>query len=187
MEAIFNVQHAVGIIKRESTGSTGNRNYKYTSLDKVWEAAQGALKDQKLAVTQAPTAGEHGGNYFQTTIYHIESGQSVTQKMQMVIVKDDPQSIGSAITYYRRYMLLSMLGLITVDDSDAVEHKLATAQQKAKLVGAVKEIFPDINTHREIIETIQNIVGKHPSYIREEEADDCLDLIKAFTAKAVKE
>lgn len=186
MEAIFNVQQSVPALKREATGSTGGRNYKYTPLDKVWEAAQAALKTNKLAVVQSPTSqGEGGayGDFFQTTIYHVESGEWVQETANMKSIKDDPQSYGSAITYFRRYMMVSMLGLITQDDNDAQEHQLATAQQKAKIIGAVKQIFPDITKQEEIISTIQNIIGKHPSYIREDEADDALNLIKAFTAK----
>lgn len=125
-------------------------------------------------------------DFFQTTIYHVESGEYIQETMMMRVAKDDPQGIGSAITYYRRYMLVSMLGLIVQgDDNDASDHKLATATQKARIVGAVKEIFPDLTGQAEIIQTIQNIVGKHPSYIREDEADDALELIKAFTAKEV--
>lgn len=186
MKAIHNVQQNVPPLKRESTGSTGQRQYKYTTLDKVWEAASAALKQEGLVVTQSPTAGSGSlvGDFFQTTIFHIESGEYITETMTMRTAKDDPQGIGSAITYYRRYMLVSMLGLIVQgDDNDASDHKLATAVQKAKIIGAVKQIFPDMTKQDEIISTIQNIIGKHPSYIREEEADDAVNLIKAFGSK----
>lgn len=189
MKAIGNVQQSVPPLKRESTGSTGKRTYRYTTLDKVWTAAQQALKDNNLVVTQSPTTGEASiGEFFRTTIFHTESGEFISETMQMVTVKNDPQAIGSAITYYRRYMLVSMLGLIVQgDDNDATEHRLATAVQKAKIIGAVKEIFPDVTGQVQIIETIQNIIGKHPSYIREDEADDALATIKAFTAKQVSD
>lgn len=188
MKAIHNVQQSVPPLKRDSEGSTGQRTYKYTTLDKVWEAASGALKSEGLSVVQSPTTGEnYVGNLFQTTIFHLESGEWIREIMNMQTSKDDPQGIGSAITYYRRYMLVSMLGLIVQgDDNDAADHKLATAQQKAKLIGAVKQIFPDIHSQTDIISTIQNIVGKHPSYIRESEAADALALIKAFTANTVE-
>lgn len=189
MKAIFNVQQAVGLIKKEATGSTGSRTYKYATLDKVWEAATGQLKAEGLVVTQSPTTGDQSmGDFFQTTIYHVPSGEWVQNTMMMRVAKDDPQSIGSAITYYRRYMLVSMLGLIVQgDDTDATEHKLATAVQKARIIGAVKQIFPDLQTDTEIIKSIQNIVGKHPSYIREDEADGALEMVKAFTAKAFED
>lgn len=187
MVAIQKVQQAVPPLKREALGSTGNRSYKYTTLDKVWEAASQSLKSNDLVVTQSPTSGESNiGEFFETVIYHLPSEEWISQTMMMRTAKDDPQGVGSAITYYRRYMLVSMLGLIVQgDDTDAAEHKLATAQQKAKIIGAVKQIFPEVDKQADIISTIQNIVGKHPSYIREDEAEDALKLIMAFTAKEI--
>jgi hypothetical protein len=189
MTAIQNVQQSVPPLQRVAKGSTGGRNYGYTPIDYIWEKISAALQTNSLAITQAPTVGD--GNtvadeLFKTTIYHVESGEWISETMRMRTIKDDPQSIGSAITYYRRYMLVSMLGLVVKgDDNDASEHKLASASQKAKIIGAVKQIFPDLESQQDIIATIQNIVGKHPSYIREDEADDALNLIKAFTAKEV--
>lgn len=188
IKSIFNVQQAVPALEKSATGSTGGRNYGYTPLDKVWEKVQAALKTEGLVVISSPTTGNNFvGKLFQTTIFHIESGEWISDTMDMTTAKDDPQGIGSAITYFRRYMIVSMLGLITRDDNDASEHKLATANQKAKIIGAVKQIFPDVTSQADIISTIQNILGKHPSYIREDEAEDALALIKAFTAKAIKE
>lgn len=187
MEAIFNVQHSVQPIDKTAVGSTGQRDYGYTPLDGVWVAIEQAMKTEKLAVVASPTTGNnYVGRLFQTTIFHIESGEWIQDTMDMTVVKDAPQDIGSAITYYRRYMLISMLGLqVKGSDSDASEHKLATAQQKAKLIGAVKQVFPEVEDKVQIIETIKNIVGKHPSYIREDEADDALTLIKAFKNEQV--
>lgn len=189
MTAILNVQQTVPALEKTAKGSTGGREYGYVPLDKIWEKVSAALKTEGLVVTASPTTGDnYVGRLFQTTIFHVESGEWVQDTMDMTVVKDDPQSIGSAVTYYRRYMLVAMLGLqVRGDDTDATEHKLATAQQKAKLIGAVKQIFPDITGQSDVIATIQNIIGKHPSYIREDEADDALSLIKAFTAKQVVE
>ena len=185
MEAIRNVQQTVPPLKRENTGSTGKRSYKYTTLDKVWESASASIKQEGLAILQSPTTGDASiGNFFQTTIYHIDSEEFITETMHMNTAKEDPQGIGSAITYYRRYMLVSMLGLIVQgDDNDAADHKLATAHQKAKVIGAVKQVFPDVTSQADIINTIQNIVGKHPSYLREDEADDAVALVLAFNSK----
>lgn len=182
MKAVMAVQQVVPAIKKTADGSTGGRGYKYVPLDGIWEKVSAAMKTNNLVVVASPTTGQnYVGKLFQTTIYHVESGQWINDTMDMTISKDDPQSIGSAITYYRRYMLVSMLGLhVQGSDSDAGEHKLATAQQKAKIVGAVKEVFPEINDHKTVVDTIQNIIGKHPSYIREDEADDAVKLIKAF-------
>lgn len=184
MGAIFKVQQGVGEIKKASKGQVGTRQYSYANMNDTWAAIKPLMAQNSLVYTQSPTTGGASmGQFFETTIYHTESGEWISQIMQMSLQKDDPQGIGSAITYYRRYMLTSMLGLITDDDNDARDHSLATAQQKAQIVGAVKETYPEVTKSEEIIQVIMNIVGKYPGNIRQDEAADAVALIKAFGTK----
>lgn len=184
MKAIKTVQQGAEYVKKGAKGQVGTRQYDYANLLGTWEAIKDLLNQAQLVVIQSPTTGANlVGNFFQTTIYHTISGEYITEIMQMVIQREDPQAIGAAITYYRRYMVTSMLGLIPDDDNDAQQHRLATAEQKAKIVGAVKQIFPEVETHKDVIETIQNIVGKHPSRIREDEAEQAISSIKAFAGE----
>jgi hypothetical protein len=181
MKAIMVVQQGAEYLKKDAKGQVGTREYGYTNLSGTWYAIKALMQQNDLVVVQSPTSGEnHVGQFFQTTLYHTKTGEWVKEIMQMVVQREDPQAIGAAITYYRRYMLTSILGLIPDDDNDAKAHRLATAQQKAQWVGAVKQIFPDVTTHQQVIETIQNIVGKHPSRVREDEAREALESIKAF-------
>jgi hypothetical protein len=185
MQAIQNVQQQAEYIKRESDGQVGQGKFKYANLTSTWDSVKQLLKENNLVVYQTPTLGSHGisGNMFKTTLFHLPSGESVSEEMPMVITRQDPQALGAAITFYRRYMLTSMLGLIPDDDNDAREHRLATAQQKLQIVGAVKLTFPEITSPEQINTTLENIVGKHPSQIREEEADNVVNLIKAYKDK----
>jgi hypothetical protein len=185
MLAIQNVQQQAEYIKRESDGQVGQGKFKYANLTSTWEAIKQLLKENGLVVYQTPTGGVNGsgGNLFKTTLYHLPSGQSVTETMPMVLTRQDPQALGAAITFYRRYMITSMLGLIPDDDNDAREQRLATLEQKKRIVGAVKETLGDKDTEwrpEQINTTIENIIGKHPSLIREDEADNAVDLIKSY-------
>jgi len=190
MQAIHNVQQQAEYIKKESNGQVGAGKFKYANLVSTWEAVKQLLKNEGITVYQAPvniiptTSGSiTAGNYFKTTLYHNKSGESVTEYMSMVLTRQDPQAMGAAITFYRRYMLTSMLGLIPDDDNDAREQRLATAQQKLQIVGAVKLTFTEHDGDwkpEQINQTIENIIGKHPSQIREDEADNVINLIKAY-------
>jgi len=186
MHAIFNIQQQAGYIKRESEGQVGaSRKFKYANLTDTWETIKQLLKDNQIVVYGSPTSRDENGsagNYFKNTLHHLPSGEEKTEYMMMVLTRQDPQAVGSAITFYRRYMTTAQLGLIPDDDNDAREQRLATAQQKMQIVGAVKETFPqDIEWKPEQInQTIENIIGKHPSLIREDEADNVVDLIKAY-------
>lgn len=181
MTAIHAVQQNAGTIDKTSKGQVGQREYQYANLNDTWIAVKPLLSQNKLVIVQSPTTGDTAiGQFFRTTIYHIESGEWIEETMQMTLQKNDPQGIGAAITYYRRYMVTSMLGLIPDDDNDAREHRLATAEQKRKIIGAVKLAFPEVSKPEDIVSTLQSISGKYPGNIREDEAEDVLSLIKAF-------
>lgn len=187
MDAIHKVQQNADPVKKNADGQVGQGKFRYANLVSTWGTVKDLLKSNGLTIVQSPTMGDHNvGQQFQTTIYH-SSGEWVKETMQMALQREDPQALGAAISYYRRYMVTSMLGLIPDDDNDAKDHRLATAQQKAQWIGAVRLIYPDISKPQDIIQTIESIVGKHPSRIREDEAENTLNLIKAFTSKAVQD
>lgn len=85
----------------------------YASLSNILEQIDTPLIESGLAVCQFPS-GDHG----LTTIIMHESGEFLQAEYTMKPVKDDPQGIGSSITYQRRYALASALGLNIDDDDD---------------------------------------------------------------------
>ena len=51
-----------------------------------------------------------------TKLTHAESGQWESSLAVVQLPKADPQGMGSAMTYARRYALTAMLGMVTEDD-----------------------------------------------------------------------
>lgn len=98
---------------------------KYATLNSVWEAVATALHNNGLVCIQPIV-----NNMVATTIIHT-SGQFITSECPIVCAKqNDPQALGSAITYSRRYALASMLGVMTDDDDDA-ESAMVRKQPKS--------------------------------------------------------
>ena len=89
---------------------------KYASLSNIIEATQKPLSDCGLAVIQLP-AGE---NQLTTMLMH-ESGEYIAETYTMKPAKSDPQGIGSAITYQRRYAMGAVLNLNIDEDDDGNE------------------------------------------------------------------
>jgi len=87
---------------------------KYADLAHVVEAVVPALNENGIAVIQSPS---YDGELVRvtTTLLH-ESGASVTGVLGLKPSKADPQGVGSAITYGRRYSLLAMTGAAPGDD-----------------------------------------------------------------------
>jgi hypothetical protein len=63
------------------------------------------------------------GSDLVTIIFHSESGEKLESSTPIPLVQlkgmNDYQSFGSGITYFRRYCLSAMLGLVTDKDTDA--------------------------------------------------------------------
>lgn len=92
----------------------GQRVSKYADLAACVEAVKPALNAAGIGVLQFPSFdGERVG--VTTTLLH-ESGASVSATLHMRPTKADPQGIGSAITYARRYALLAIVGAAPEDD-----------------------------------------------------------------------
>lgn len=87
---------------------------RYADLDSVWTACKKPLSDNELAVIQI-TEGTAESLALVTILTH-SSGEWIKGVLPLCPVKYDPQGIGSAITYARRYALAAMVGVCQVDD-----------------------------------------------------------------------
>lgn len=88
----------------------------YADLASVWAACRGPLSKNGLSVVQTTGHFESNDNLsLLTTLLH-SSGQWIRGIMPVKPVKSDPQGMGSAISYARRYALAAIVGVYQVDD-----------------------------------------------------------------------
>lgn len=88
---------------------------KFADLNSVIDAAMGPLNDAGIAVLQTPVILD-GQPAIQTILLH-ESGEFIAGNSPVVVSKqNDPQSVGSATTYARRYGLQAMVTMTASDD-----------------------------------------------------------------------
>jgi len=102
---------------------------KYADLSEVWEAIREPLTSNGLSIIQAPES-INGEVKLVTLLLHT-SGQYIETELTLKPVKADPQGMGSAITYGRRYALQSIIGLAPEDDdgNSASGHNNKPAQE----------------------------------------------------------
>jgi hypothetical protein len=87
---------------------------KYADLSSVWDACRDSLSENGLSVIQLPQTKEEG--LFLTSILGHSSGQWIKSELLIPLSKNDPQTIGSALTYFRRYSLSALVGVAPEDD-----------------------------------------------------------------------
>ena len=89
---------------------------KYADLAECWNTCREALTANGISVIQMPEEINENGRLNITTMLAHSSGQYISSTLTMTVTKLDPQAIGSAITYGRRYALAAMVGLAQEDD-----------------------------------------------------------------------
>jgi hypothetical protein len=98
---------------------------KYASLSNILDVVTPVLVQCDLNIMQMPV----GDGELRTVLSHV-SGEMVESTFNMKITKNDPQSMGSAITYARRYAIGAILNLNIDEDDDG--NRASTVQATAQ-------------------------------------------------------
>lgn len=101
----------------EKDGTNPHFKNRYTTLDAILDEVRPMLAEQGLSVIQMPS-GEGDQLKLTTLLLHITGEWIESDPINMRPVKNDPQGVGSATTYARRYSLCAFLGLSTGDVDD---------------------------------------------------------------------
>lgn len=111
-KALAQFHALVGKISKDSKNPFFKSNY--ASLPHILTEVSDPLQQAGLVITQFPD-----GDALTTMLIHAESGEYIASSYTMPVAKaNDPQALGSAISYARRYSVSSILSL-KIDDDDA--------------------------------------------------------------------
>lgn len=109
----------------EKGGSNTFGKYKYMRYSDICEALREALNSQGLMLPQVCLT-RVGGDWIAVGTLRHQSGQYVTSLCPLYLgfdkegaVRQDMQSLGSAYTYAKKYLLLGLVGAWAEDDDDA--------------------------------------------------------------------
>jgi hypothetical protein len=91
----------------------------YADLGAIREAARPALAKHKIAFSQIPTTTADGTKMVLTTmLIHGPSGQWLRGDIAFVANMNDPQKLGSLLTYLKRYAAAGMTGVAAGEEDD---------------------------------------------------------------------
>lgn len=91
---------------------------KYADLAEVIDATKDGLSDNELAIVQPPCFRRSDGTVEIYTFMGHSSGEWIKSILDMPVTKLDPQGVGSAITYGRRYSYSGMVSVASEVDDD---------------------------------------------------------------------
>jgi hypothetical protein len=114
-KSLAEFQQEVPVIHKATQGY----GYTFADLPKIFSVINPLLKKHGLGFTQLIE-----NENLTTILFHVESGETIESKMALlkdVALKgmNEFQVYGSQLTYFRRYALSSILGIVTDKDTDA--------------------------------------------------------------------
>lgn len=123
----------------------GQHSYTYADLATVTAAVIPLLNTHGLSFITSPRIVEGGGYELVGRLIHV-SGEQIEGALP--IYGRQPQEIGSAITYARRYLLGCMTGVVTEDDDDgkAATKATPTKSEPAKDWGPIADTAEMMST-----------------------------------------
>lgn len=157
-ESIGNLSKALTAVQKELRPAIKDSNNpffksKYADLNSVWDSCRELLAANGLSVIQGNSVGLDNTVIVETILAH-ESGEWIQSELSLPLAKHDPQGVGSAVTYGRRYGLAAAVGIVAdVDDDGNAASKPPTNQPAAQakpttkdgLVEGIKRICKALN------------------------------------------
>ena len=145
---------------------------KYADLATIWDVIRETFAKHGLSVLQLPCEAPDGKIGLVTHVLH-SSGQSITERF-FVGLKDasNPQQVGSALTYMKRYALLGVAGIAAEDDDaeaavgrKAVAKPGPTAAELAAIVTETMDKLAAANDQdaRQLYATVRNSAMQQPA------------------------
>jgi hypothetical protein len=128
----------IGKVKKNATNPHFKNNY--ADINAILDSVEPLMESKGLLLLQPLKDG-----MVSTQIYCVETGEVVTSELKLPEIQD-PQKIGSAITYYRRYTLQSLLGLQAEDDDAQKASYVAPQAVKPQPKPYVPQTAPPVTT-----------------------------------------
>jgi hypothetical protein len=128
---------------------------KYADLNSHLEAIEPLLQENGLFLTQ-PCEIVGGKNVVSTRVYDVETGESISSSLELLVKDVDMQKLGSAVTYARRYTLSAIFGMKAEDDDANVVSGKVTQKQPSSFITKVK-------TELQPISAVENVTVSHSS------------------------
>lgn len=88
---------------------------KYADYGAVLEVVKEPLNEEGISILQS-SYSDAAGHYVETVLLHTSGEFLSSGPLRLELAKVDMQSLGSSITYSRRYQLQALLGVPSADD-----------------------------------------------------------------------
>src|SRR5215467_11353383 len=113
----------------------GERSFRYAPLSSGLDIVRKTLGQHEIATVQTTAVDQAGGLVNLTTMLAHASGEWIASDWPVCPIAEmaNPQRMGAALTYARRYALFTLVGIAGEDDLDAPDLCAAPPTTTAKM------------------------------------------------------
>ena len=143
---LFEAKKEIGKISKDSKNPFFKS--KYFDINSLLEHVEPILQKHNLLLLQPITEGK-----VRTEIIDIETGEKVTSEIALPQL-NDPQKLGSCVSYYRRYTAQSLICLQSTDDDANLASKKAPVKKEytdCTTKEELREYYASLNPERQKI------------------------------------
>jgi hypothetical protein len=118
---LVNPEKSLTATIRAARPGEGERSFRYASLASELDIVRKALGQHEIATVQTTAIAPGSGIVTLTTMLAHASGEWIASDWPVCAVAEtaNPQRMGAALTYARRYALFTLVGIAGEDDLDA--------------------------------------------------------------------
>src|SRR6516164_4982872 len=118
---LINPERSLTATIRTGRPGDGERSFRYAPLSSGLDIVRKTLGQHEIATLQTTAIDETGGMVHLTTTLAHASGEWIASEWPVCPIAEtaNPQRMGAALTYARRYALFTLVGIAGEDDLDA--------------------------------------------------------------------
>lgn len=143
LEELKDLQKSIGKVVK--TADNPYFKSKYADLNALMDIIKPQLDKNGWILVQ--TVDE---DFLNTKLHHLRTNQGIESNVHLLTAKPDMQQLGSAITYARRYALLAMLNIETIDDDGNLASGKEVPNKTQEILNALENFINAINTKEDL-------------------------------------
>src|SRR5689334_6359749 len=120
---LVNPEKSLTATMRSGRPGDGERSFRYAPLSSGLDILRNTLGQDEIATLQTTAIDQTAGMVHLTTMLAHASGEWIASDWPVCPIAEtaNPQRMGAALTYARRYALFTLVGIAGEDDLDAPE------------------------------------------------------------------
>jgi len=196
LKKIADLQQEVPVIYKSTEGF----GYNFADLTAIFNIVNPFMQKHGLGFTQGTKIHDTGGTIVFTKIFTKSDEKDYVQSEMLIPAEislskmNTFQVLGSGITYFKRYQISAMLGLITDEDTDAATaNNMRSKTQKAKaltdkpsLKNLTKKVA-DYLVEKAINGEVEKVEKALPLYVESENTAMVIEALASYKASKDKD